>query len=152
MIIFTYLFSNTCKKRLAYWFRLHSEHKLNLWQFSCILLNFAYFQQQNTGTYRSKFNFFSLFLWRLKQTKMIQKHCSKEIFVFFRLTYSINKLVETFLRNYHSFFLARFTFCTLYSTFLRVFLLFTFFPAKQCWQMSTPCVDRSFPLFQILQW
>ena len=151
MIIFTYLFSNTCKKRLAYWFGLHSLHKLDLWQVFCILLNFANFQQQNTGTYRSKFNFFSVSL-EVIANENDSKLCIKKIFVFFRVEYSINKLVKTFAQNHHTYFLATFTFCTLYSTFLRVFLLFTFFPAKQCWQMSTPCVDRSFPSFQNLYW
>ena len=126
MIIFTYLFSNTCKKRLAYWFGLHSMHKLDLWQVFCILLNFAYFQQQNTGTYRSKFNSFSVSL-EVIANENDSKLCIKETFVFFRVEYSIIKLVKTFAQNYHTYFLATFTFCTLYSTFLRVFLLFTFF-------------------------
>ena len=103
MIIFTYLFSNTCKKRLAYWFGLHSLHKLDLWQVFCILLNFAYFQQQNTGTYRSKFNFFSVSL-EVIANENDSKLCIKEIFVFFRVEYSINKLVKTFAQNYHTFF------------------------------------------------
>ena len=97
----------------------------------CILLNFAYFQQQNTGTYKSKFNFFSVSL-EVIANENDSKLRIKEIFVFFRVEYSIIKLVKTFALNYHTCYLAAFTFCTLYSTFLRVFLLFTFFPAKHC--------------------
>ena len=110
---------------MAYWFGLHSLHKLDLWKVFCILLNFAYFQQQNTGTYRSKFNFFFCFFVIANEND--SKLCIREIFVFFRVEYSIVKLVKTFAQNYHTNFLATFTFCTLYSTFLRVFLSFTFF-------------------------
>ena len=117
MIIFTYLFSNSCKKRLAYWFGLHSLHNLDLWQVFRFLLNFAYFQQQNTGTYRSKFIFFSVSL-EVIANENDSKLCIKEIFVFFRVEYSINKLVKTFAQNYHTYFLATFTLCTLYNTYV----------------------------------
>ena len=147
MILFNYLFSNTCIRRLAYLFGLHCAHKLDMWQCFCVLLIFAYFQQQNTETYRSKFYFFSCFFGGYSKRKWFTNFALRQSSFFFRVEYRINKLVETIDHNYHTYFLATFTFCTLYSTFLRVFLLLTFFAAKQCWQMSTPCVDRSFPVF-----
>ena len=149
--------SNACEKRLVDWFGLHSAHKLDFWQSFCILLNFAYFQQQNSGTYRSKFNFLSCFFGGYSERNWFKNFELRKSSFFFIVEHSINKIVKTFVLKYQTYFLAIFTFWTLYSTLLRVFivhvfLLFTFFPAKQCWQMSTPCVDRSFSSFQILHW
>ena len=49
---------------------------------------------------------------------MIQNFALRKSSFFFRVEYSINKLVKTFAQNYHTYFLATFTLCTLYNTYV----------------------------------